>query len=50
MEADKSILLLQFAVGTQADFVRSDPFMALVPAVSHYTNSLALPIVNDLSL
>ena len=47
MEADKSILLLQFAVGTQADNVPSDPFMALVPAVSHYTNSLTLPIVNS---
>ena len=47
MEADKSILLLQFAVGTTADNVRSDPFMALVPAVSHYTNSLTLPIVNS---
>ena len=47
MEADKSILLLQFAVGTTADNVPSDPFMALVPAVSHYTNSLTLPIVNS---
>ena len=47
MEADKSILLLQFAVGNAADSVPSDPFMALVPAVSHYTNSLTLPIVNS---
>ena len=47
MEADKSILLLQFAVGTTADSVPSDPFMALVPAVSHYTNSLTLPIISS---
>ena len=47
MEADKRVLLVEFAVGTQADFVPSDPFMALVPAVSHYTNSLTLPIVNS---
>ena len=47
MEAEKSILLLQFAVGQAADSVPSDPFMALVPAVSHYTNSLTLPIVNS---
>ena len=46
MEADKCILLLQFAVGQTADYVQSDPFMALVPAVSHYTNSVTLPIVN----
>ena len=47
MEADKSILLLQFAIGTTADSVPGDPFMALVPAVSHYTNSFTLPIVNS---
>ena len=47
IEADKSILILQFAVGQGADFVLSDPFMALVPAVSHYINSLTLPIVNS---
>ena len=47
MEADKSILLLQFAVGHGADSVLSDPFMALVPAVSQYTNSLTLPIVRS---
>ena len=47
MEADKNILLLQFAVGTTADNVPSDPFMALVPAVSHYTNSLTLPVMNS---
>ena len=47
MEADKGILLLQFAVGTEVDSVPSDPFMALVPAVSHYTNSFTLPIVNS---
>ena len=47
MEADKSILLLQFAVGTEVDSMPGDPFMALVPAVSHYTNSLTLPIVNS---
>ena len=47
MEADKNILLLQFAVGQGADYVLGDPFMALVPAVSHYTNSLTLPIVNS---
>ena len=44
MEADKRILLLQFAVGQLADNVPSDPFMALVPAVSHYTNSFTLPV------
>ena len=47
MEADKRILLLQFAVGTQVDHVPGDPFMALVPAVSHYTNLFTLPIVNS---
>ena len=47
MEADKGILLLQFAVGTEVDSVPSDPFMALVPAVSHYTNSFTLPVVNS---
>ena len=46
MEANKCILLLQFAVGQTADYVQSDPFMSLVPAVSHYTNSVTLPIVN----
>ena len=39
MEADKTILLLQFAVGTNTDSMPGDPFMALVPAISHYTNS-----------
>ena len=47
IEADKNILLLQFAVGRAADNVPSDPFMALVPAVSHYTNSFTLPVVNS---
>ena len=47
IEADKGILLLQFAVGFEVDSVPSDPFMALVPAVSHYTNSFTLPIVNS---
>ena len=47
MEADKRILLLQFAVGTTADNVPSDPFMTLVPAVSHYANSFTLPVVNS---
>ena len=47
VEADKRILLLQFAVGQRADDILSDPFMALVPAVSHYTNTFALPIVNS---
>ena len=47
IEADKSILILQFAVGQKADDVTSDPFMALVPAVSHYTNFLTLPVVNS---
>ena len=47
MEADKNVLLLQFAVGILADSVPGDPFMALVPAVSHYTNFMTLPIVNS---
>ena len=47
MEADKKILLLQFSVGTRADSMPGDPFMALVPAVSHYTNTFTLPIVNS---
>ena len=47
MEADKRILLLQFAVGTTTDSMPGDPFMALVPAVSHYTNTFTLPIVNS---
>ena len=47
VEADKRILLLQFAVGQTADGVPSDPFMALVPAVSHYTNTFTLPIVKS---
>ena len=47
MEADKRILLLQFSVGTRADSMPGDPFMALVPAVSHYTNTFTLPIVNS---
>ena len=48
IEADKSILLLQFAVGRTADGVlSSDPFMALLPAVRHYTNTFTLPIVNS---
>ena len=45
--ANKNILLLQFAVGRAADNVTGDPFMALVPAVSHYTNSFTLPVVNS---
>ena len=48
IEADKRILILQFAVGQTADDVMSsDPFMALVPAVSHYTNTFTLPIVDS---
>ena len=47
MEADKRILLLQFSVGAAADSVLGDPFMALVPAVSHYTNTFTLPIVDS---
>ena len=47
VEADKRILLLQFAVGQTADYVPSDPFMALVPAVSHYTNTFTLPVVDS---
>ena len=47
MEADKRILLLQFSVGAAADSMPGDPFMALVPAVSHYTNTFTLPIVNS---
>ena len=48
IEADKSILLLQFAVGQTADDVMSsDPFMALVPAVSHYANTFTLPTVDS---
>ena len=47
IEADKRILLLQFSVGSRADSVPGDPFMALVPAVSHYTNTFTLPIVNS---
>ena len=47
VEADKRILLLQFAVGQKADDILSDPFMALVPAVSHYTNTFTLPIVDS---
>ena len=47
VEADKRILLLQFAIGQTGDDVVSDPFMALVPAVSHYTNPFTLPIVNS---
>ena len=47
MEADKRILLLQFSVGATADSMAGDPFMALVPAVSHYTNTFTLPIVNS---
>ena len=47
IEADKRILLLQFAVGTRADSMPGDPFMALVPAVSHYTNTFTLPVVNS---
>ena len=47
MEADKSILLLQFAVGQLADNVPSDPFMTLVPAVSHFISSFTLPVVNS---
>ena len=47
MEAEKSILLLQFAVGQNVDLVYGDPFMALVPAVSQYTNSFTLPVVNS---
>ena len=49
VEADKRILLLQFAVGQEADdvLILGDPFMALVPAVSHYTNAFTLPIVDS---
>ena len=47
IEADKRILLLQFAVGTTTDSMPGDPFMAVVPAVSHYTNSFTLPIVDS---
>ena len=47
MEADKRILLLQFAVGTRADSMPGDPFMALVPAFSHYTNTFTLPVVDS---
>ena len=45
VEADKRILLLQFAIGQKGDDVVSDPFMALVPAVSQYTNVFTLPMV-----
>ncbi len=47
MKADKRILLLQFSVGTSADSMPGDPFMALVPAVSHYTNTFTLPVVDS---
>ena len=47
IEADKRILLLQFSVGAAADSMPGDPFMALVPAVSHYTNTFTLPIVDS---
>ena len=47
VKADKCILLLQFAVGQDADGIASDPFMALVPAVRHYTNTFTLPIVHS---
>ena len=47
VEADKRILLLQFAIGQKGDDVVSDPFMALVPAVSHYTNVFTLPMVRS---
>ena len=47
IEADNRVLLLQFSVGTRADSMPGDPFMALVPAVSHYTNTFTLPIVNS---
>ena len=47
IEADKRILLLQFSVGAAADSMPGDPFMALVPAVSHYTNAFTLPIVDS---
>ena len=47
VEADKCILLLQFAVGQTADDILSDPFIALVPAVSHYANTFTLPIMDS---
>ncbi len=47
VEADKRILLLQFAIGQARDHVASDPFMALVPAVSQYTNVFKLPVVRS---
>ena len=47
VEADKRILLLQFAIGQAEDYVVSDPFMALVPAVSQYTNVFRLPMVRS---
>ena len=47
LEATKRVLLLQFSASKYVDEVDSDPFMALVPAVSQYTNSFTLPTVNS---
>ena len=47
LQATKRVLLLQFSASKYLDDVDSDPFMALVPAVSQYTNSFTLPTVNS---
>ena len=46
-EATKRVLLLQFSASKYVDGVESDPFMALVPAISQYTNSFILPTLNS---
>ena len=45
IEGTQKILLIQFSVGSDADNVPSDPFMAMVPPVDQYSNSYTLATV-----
>ena len=45
IEGTEKILVAQFCVGSDADSVPSDPFMAIVPPVDQYSNSYTLATV-----
>ena len=42
IEGDKQLMLLQFSVGREVDYVPSDPFMAMIPPVEQYSNGYTL--------
>ena len=45
IEGTEKILVAQFCIGSSADGVASDPFMAIVPPVDQYSNSYTLATV-----